>query len=118
MMVGNVSLDGVPSVLLTMAGQTWPAIIDTGFNGDLELPASLMATVNARFDGRIHSLLAGGQTLVEDTYIVDFPFDGESFVAEATFVSGGQILIGTQLLRNYRLEISFPARTVLLERVV
>jgi hypothetical protein len=61
--------------------------------------------------------LAGGQTIVEDTYIVDFPFDGQLLVAEATFVSDAQILIGTQLLRDYRLEISFPARTVLLERL-
>ena len=36
---------------------------------------------------------------------------------EATFVPGSEMLIGTQLLQPYRLEIHFPARTVLLDRV-
>src|SRR5437879_4662012 len=93
---------------LAVAGQSWPAIIDTGFNGDLELPQSLRAHVNARVKGRYRSLLAGGQSMVEDTYRVDFPFDGQTLVAEATFVAGGEILIGTHLLRKYRLEINFP----------
>jgi hypothetical protein len=81
------------------------------------LPQGLRANLNARFKGRYRSLLAGDQTIVEDTYRVDFPFDGQTVVAEATFVAAGEILIGTHLLRKYRLEINFVARTVLLERV-
>jgi hypothetical protein len=49
--------------------------------------------------------------------LVDFPFDGRTVHAEATFVSGSEILIGTQLLRQHRLEIHFPAQTVVLEPV-
>jgi hypothetical protein len=63
------------------------------------------------------SLLAGGQSVEEDVYLVDFPFDGRTVRVEATFVSGREILIGTQLLRQYRLAIHFPARTVVLEPV-
>jgi hypothetical protein len=37
--------------------------------------------------------------------------------AEATFVSGDTILIGTAMLRGYRLEVDFVARTVKLDRV-
>ena len=118
MIVGTVNRDGVAVLALPVAGQSWQAVIDTGFNGDLELPSGLRTKVNARFKGRYRSLLAGGQTVVEDTYRVDFPFDGQTVMAEATFVAGGEILIGTHLLRNYRLEINFPSRTVLLERVV
>ena len=36
MIVGTVSADGVPTITLSVAGQDWPAVIDTGFNGDLE----------------------------------------------------------------------------------
>ena len=118
MIAGRVNRDGVAVLALMVAGQSWPAIIDTGFNGDLELPQSLRAQMNARFKGRYRSLLAGGQSIVEDTYRVDFPFDGQTLVAEATFVAGGEILIGTHLLRKYRLEIDFPNHTVLVERVV
>ena len=58
------------------------------------------------------SALAGGQIIDEDAYLVDFPFDGQIIQAEATFVSGPQILIGTHLLREYCLEINFVSRTV------
>jgi predicted aspartyl protease len=112
-----VTDDGVPQLLLTVAGQQWPAIIDTGFNGELELPDHLRSAVNAQFIGRIHVALGGGQHIEEDVYLADFPFDGEMLLAEATFVSGQAILLGTHLLRLYRLEIDFPARTVRLERV-
>jgi predicted aspartyl protease len=114
---GSVNRDGVAVLALAVAGQSWPAIIDTGFNGDLELPQSLRPHLSARFKGRYRSLLAGGQSIVEDTYRVAIPFDGQTVVAEATFVAGGEILIGTHLLRRYRLEINFPAQTVLVERV-
>jgi predicted aspartyl protease len=117
MLAGTVTDDGVPVIMLLVAGQMWPSIIDTGFNGDLELPESLRQSLNARFIGRTSSLLGGGQSVEEDVYLVDFPFDGRTVHAEATFVSGSDILIGTQLLRPYRLDIYFPARTVVLEPV-
>jgi predicted aspartyl protease len=115
--LGAIDADGVPVVIIPVAGGSWPAIIDTGFNGDLELPNSLHPFVNARFLCRNRSLLAAGQTVEEDTYLVEFPFDGQICVAEATFVPRGDILIGTHLLRQYLLEVDFPAQTVQLERV-
>ena len=116
MIFGTVTEDGVPMVQLTVAGEEWPAIIDTGFNGDLELPDALEGLLNARFRTRLRSLLAGGQTIEEDLFLVDFPFDGETVAAEATFAPGQEILIGTRLLEQYRLEIDFPARKIVLER--
>lgn len=115
MITGTVTDDGVPVIMLPIAGQLWQGIIDTGFNGDLELPEGLRSSVNARFVGRMTALLASGQQSEEDLYLVDFPFDGQLVHAEATFVPGQDLLIGTHLLRSYRLEIHFPARTVLLE---
>jgi predicted aspartyl protease len=117
MIVGTVTPDGTPIVLLPVAGKTWQAIIDSGFNGDLELPEALRPAVNPRFTLRVLSILAGGQQVLEDNYDVDFPFDGRTLTAEATFVDGSEILIGTGLMRRYRLEIDFVARTVRLDRV-
>jgi len=116
--VGAITTAGVPRISVTLAGQSWPAIIDTGFNGDLELPLNLSPLVNARFLYRARSLLAGGQSIDEDLYRIDFPFDGQTIVAEATFVPGGEILIGTHLLRQHRLEMNFVAKPLLLERVI
>ncbi len=117
MIHGMVSADEVPTITLSIAGQNLTATIDTGFNGDLELPEVLRDALNARYVGRMVSALAGGQTIEEDVHLVDFPFDGRVMQAEATFVAGHQILIGTHLLRDYRLQIDFVSQTVELERV-
>jgi len=114
--VGAVSADGVPIITLAIAGQEWPAVLDTGFNGDLELPEDLRPALNARYVGRVTSALAGGQHLEEDVYVVEIPFDGHIVHAEATFVPGEQILIGTHLLRHYQLQIDFMLRSVRLIR--
>jgi predicted aspartyl protease len=116
-MVGTVDADGTPFLLLTVAGRIWTAVIDTGFNGDLELPEDLRSSVNPRDNGYSHSLLAGGQSILEEVFLIDFPFDGQTVEADATFVPGQTILLGTHLLRRHRLEINFVAQTVLLERV-
>jgi predicted aspartyl protease len=116
MIVGTISADGIPIIILSIAGREWPAIIDTGFNGDLELPEDLRTTLNPRHVGRVTSALAGGQRIEEDVYIVAFPFDGQILQAEATFVADSHILIGTHLLRHYQLHLDFVAQTVQLTR--
>ena len=116
MILGVVSVQGLPTITLPVAGRDWPATIDTGFNGDLELPAALRDPLNAHFVGRATAALAGGQSVEEELYLVDFPFDGRIVQAEATFVSGDRILIGTHLLREYSLQVNFASRTVQLER--
>ncbi len=101
---------------MEVGDQRWQAIIDTGFNGELELPERLRSHVNTRFVGRATSLLAVNQRIEEEVFLVDFPFDGRMVRAQATFVDGDEILIGTRMLRDYRLQIDFPARTVCIEQ--
>jgi predicted aspartyl protease len=114
--IRGVVSDGTPTITLAVGGQAWPAAIDTGFNGDLELPATMRPLFNATFLGQDLAYLAGGQSIVEDTYLLDFPFDGEVLEVEALFAPGTEILIGTNLLRRHRIEIDFAAGTVLVER--
>lgn len=116
MIVGTVTGERQPLVVLPIAGHDWTALVDSGFNGDLELPDALRPFVNARFEAEVTSLLAGDQKIHEYAYRVDIPFDGREVTALATFVSGHEILLGTGLLTDYRLEIDFPARTVRIER--
>ena len=118
MIYGTVSVDGAPTIPQSIASQDWLATIDTGFNGDLELPEPLRNSLNARYVGQMTSALAGGKMLEEAVYLVDFPFDDKVVEAEATFVPSSEMLIGTHLLREYRLLINFASRTVELERVV
>ena len=74
--------------------------------------------MNPRFLASTEWLLAVGQRTLEDTYEVEFPFDGEMLAAEATFVPDDSILIGTGLMAQYRLTVDFVTGTVLLERLI
>ena len=112
MIEGHVTDDGIPIVVLEVCGQQWRAIIDTGFNGDIELPESLQADLHGECVGRVSSLLAAGQRIEEDVYLVEFPFAGEMRTVQATFVSSEEILIGTHMLSRYRLAIDFPAKSL------
>lgn len=116
MIAGHVSDDGVPVITLVVAGQEWSTIVDTGFNGDLELPELLQGKLNDQPAGRLKPALAGGQVIEEDAYSVDFPFDDQIVRAIATFAPDSQILIGTNLLRDYKLEIRFSSKILQLER--
>ena len=117
MLTGEVDNDGQVVIRIPVSGELWTAMVDTGFNGDVELPESLFDPLRPVFNGEMVFQLAGGQSIVQDTFIIDFPFDDDSFVVDATFVDGDTILIGTGLLRDYRLEADFVARTVMLERL-
>jgi predicted aspartyl protease len=114
---GTVTDDGSPTIFLPVAGRDWATVVDTGFNGGLELPVALRPHVNARFKSRMRFLLAAGQEVIQDGYKVDLLFDGRTVTVEATFVPGDTILLGTAMLRDYRLEVDFVARTVKLDRV-
>ena len=46
MITGIVSDDFAPTIEIELAGKRWNALIDTGFNGDLELPLALQSAVN------------------------------------------------------------------------
>lgn len=107
MIEGVVSAHGLPIVSLRVADEDRVAIVDTGFNGDLELPDSLRDNLNARHLGRLTCALGGGKTIEEEVYLVDFPFDGRTVQAEVTFVPGSDILLGTKLMREHRLEVDF-----------
>lgn len=116
MIRGAVTTDGIPIVELAVGGETFAAIVDTGFNGDLELPGTLRDSLGAQYVARSKSVLAAGQTAEEDVYAVEFPFDGQTVAAYATFVAGDEILIGTRLLREHRLEIDFKSGVLHLTR--
>jgi clan AA aspartic protease len=116
MIDGEVTDDGVPAIRLDLAGVSFDAIVDTGFNGDLELPLRLRERLKAHFVNSIVSILAAGQKVVEDVYAVEVPFNGRNIETEISFSDGDDVLIGTRLLREHCLQIDFVQQTVRLER--
>lgn len=117
MISGTVTEEGIPVIEMEVGGERWRAIVDSGFNGELELPEQLRSKVNARYVGRATSLLAAHQRIEEDIFLVDIPFAGRPVKAQATFVDGDEILIGTGMLWNHELRINFPSRRVEIDGV-
>ena len=62
--------------------------------------------------------LAGGQKVSEKLFTIDFPFDGGIRTVRVSFAPIQELLIGTEMLAGYRLEIDFVARTVWLDEVI
>ncbi len=118
MIYGAIDGSGVPFITVEVAGREWKVVIDTGFNGYQELPFDLAPHVNPRFYNRAPSLLAANQSIEEDNYFVDFPFDGDIVRAVATFSDGSGILLGTQMIRDYKLTVDFVTGEVILERLI
>jgi predicted aspartyl protease len=117
MLEGVVDDSGLPTLELEIGGRLWKAVVDTGFNGDLELPYAIGPYVEAEFIGTGLFALGGGQQSVEETYRVQIPFDGALVGGEATFVNGDTILLGTGLLHQHHLQVNFVTCSVSLERV-
>ncbi len=117
MIEGQINEHGTPLIPLRLADQDWLAIVDTGFNGGLELPAALADVLNAESFGKVESRLAAGIVVSEEVFLVELDFDGRREFTPATFAAVRHVLIGTRLMRRHRLELDFPARTVRLERV-
>jgi predicted aspartyl protease len=116
-MTGNVDSEGTPVLRLNLAGHDWLAIIDTGFNGDLELPDVLAAHFGGIPSGQERSMLADGTIVIDDLFLIDFPFDNRVVKARVSYARARYVLIGTGLMADHRLEIDFPAKTVDIVRV-
>ena len=116
MISGIVTEDGVPLVTLRLDDEDWVAIIDTGFNGSLELPAPLSTRLKTETLGFIDAELAAGVTIREELFEIQIDFDGEPVAAQATFADVRFVLIGTRLLARHRLEIDFVSGTVRLTK--
>jgi predicted aspartyl protease len=116
-MTGEVDDDGTPMLRLEAAGREWIAIIDTGFNGELELPTALASHFTGIPSGTRDCILAGGSVVVDDMFLIWFAFDGETRSVEVSYAPVDEILLGTGLIKDYRLDIDFPAQTVELTRL-
>lgn len=81
-----------------------PAIMDTGYNGHLTLPDSLIRSLNLTAAGRLRGMLADGTIISMNTYIAEIQWRNgpRKIVVTAT---EGTPLIGMALLEGARLAI-------------
>src|SRR5262249_42571562 len=78
-------------------------VIDTGFEGDLSLPALIVATFGMPFSYQGVSRLANGTTIYEPVHRALILWDGTIRIVQVLASSGGVPLLGMGLLRNFDL---------------
>ena len=82
----------------------WEVVVDTGFNGDLTLPAELIEQLGLTLVGNADTTLADGQTIKSDYYRATTIWDGEYrnvYVVE----SATESLLGTNLIQGGTLTV-------------
>lgn len=122
MITGSVSdnLDAiVPLVVSGESGQqaVIKAVIDTGFNGFLTLPPSLIEQLEGKFIGLGRAILADGEEKLFPLYEISVLWDDQFRTVEADSADTDP-LIGMELMKGYTLRIEVnPQGTVLLEKL-
>jgi clan AA aspartic protease len=113
MITGVVTDDRQAIIHLTVRGpagqeQEIEAIIDTGFDGCLSLPSSLIVSLGLVWRRRGRALLADGSESVFDIYEATVNWDGETrriSVDEAETMP----LVGFSLLEGYEITVQVQA---------
>lgn len=109
MITGVVRAELEATIRATVQGpggskQEIEAIIDTGFNGSLTLPPSLIAALDLPWLARERVLLGDGRTEQLDVYAATVVWDGEPLRVMADAADIGP-LIGMALMYGYELNI-------------
>lgn len=92
------------------------AVIDTGFDGHLQLPSSEAGSTPRTLIDTDRYGFADGSEVEFDVYLVRVSFAGADIASRAIFSPTDEALIGVKFLADYRLTIDYPAGTVTLER--
>ncbi len=87
-------------------------LIDTGFNGALVIGDAFFDPTNAVPAGIVQADLATEDQHAYPTFLVQFPWFGETIQVRVMIGPGTTCLLGVALLVERRLEIDYLARTV------
>jgi len=108
MIEGIVNVYSEALINLTVVGvkgkrQEIEAVVDTGFNGWLSLPAILISKLDLPYRGRGRTILADGRIEIFDVYIATVIWDGQPRhvpidAAETAPLIGMALLYGFELL--------------------
>jgi clan AA aspartic protease len=109
MIVGHVRAGRDPVVRLIVVGrggrsEEFEALVDTGFNGSLSLPAALTARLNLPVTNTADGRLADGKVISVNSYRPTLIWDGRLRVVSALEM-GSVPLIGMALLDGFRLTL-------------
>ncbi len=107
MILGHVR-DYFPRITLTLPGLAGPAaiefILDTGFDGQLALPGSVLNAMDASYEGNRPVQLADGSERPRPTYSLVLESDDAPRLVEVILLEGVPLL-GVELLAETLIQI-------------
>jgi clan AA aspartic protease len=117
MLKGLVNSRGEPVVHITLLSTkgragSFPAVIDTGFNGTLSLPEPLIRRMGWRWIGYESYEIATGDVVREKVFVGRIRWFGQVQEVDVVASHAKDILIGTRLLEDHRLLIDFRKNRV------
>ncbi len=102
-MIHGYVRDYLPRILLSLPGHNGPVsvefIVDTGFDGDLSLPAALLGQLDAAFSAERIIRLADGSIHRRPYYEILIDWDGEERLTEITVLENDPLLGALLLIR-------------------
>jgi len=95
-----------------------PTVVDTGFSGYLCLAERCIDQLEMTFEFAEPYELANGEVVVKDVFRGSIVFDGREQEVDLILTASEDTLIGASLLKDYKLTVDYPKRTVRIERMV
>jgi clan AA aspartic protease len=95
---------GHPRVELAVDGESVEFVIDTGFEGDLALPAELARRLCGPVVGARRRMLADGRRVDVQVHEIELPWQDEDRLTEVLVLEGTPLL-GTVLLEGHHLHV-------------
>lgn len=113
MMIGVVSAMREATVQLTIRGIgigdiTVDAVLDTGFNGYMTLPAAVISGLGLNSQGVRRAILGDGSAVVLVVYRAEVTWDGQSRPVQV-LAAEGSALIGMALIQGHRVTLDVIA---------
>lgn len=119
MLEGRVNRHGEPIVAIHLVLRakpgTFPAVIDTGFNGYLSVPERLLKQSHWQAIGTEKFEIATGAIAEQEIFLGEIVFDGQRSPAYVVATQAKDILIGTKLLTRKLLSINFRTARVIVK---
>jgi clan AA aspartic protease len=108
-MITGIVRDFEPIIPLSVCGSdgkiyTQDAIVDTGFNGWLSLPPSLIAQLNLRWKRRGRAILGDGSECIFNVYEAVVVWDGVLLTIPID-EADSEPLVGMSLMEGYQLTV-------------
>lgn len=92
------------------------AILDTGFDGFLNLPITTAVALGLELTGLVPVEYADGRTSRELVFAVEIDLDGTFKTVPTTITAGSEALAGTSLFADYELQFNFSNKKITLAK--